>query len=157
MSEAKTKIRWGKSTWDLFHTLAEKIDADYYMKNRWQILDMIKKICFYLPCPDCAGHATRFLSKVKVESIPNKNQFRAMLFYFHNSVNARVGKQQFKFKHLDVYKNFNLGIALNNFIIYFAKRYNSTLRAGITSTEIDRKKIAHSVTIWFKTNWRNFA
>jgi len=137
--------------------MAEKINAEFYIKNRWQVFDMLKQICKFLPCPDCAGHATHFLSNVKIVSIPNKQQFKAMLFCFHNSVNKRVDKPVFKSNSLAIYRNYNIGIALHNFLIFYAKRYNGTIQAGITSTEITRKKVARSVTTWFKANWGNFA
>ena len=156
MSENISKIRWGKCTWVLFHTIAEKVNASYYEKNRWVIFDMIRQICKFLPCPYCADHATQFLSNVKIESVSNKQQFRAMLFCFHNSVNKRIGKPEFKYNGLAIYKNYNMGIALHNFLIFYAKRYNGTLQSGVTSTEMTRRKIAHSVTNWFRNNWANF-
>ena len=118
MSENISKIRWGKCTWVLFHTIAEKVNASYYEKNRWVIFDMIRQICKFLPCPYCADHATQFLSNVKIESISNKQQFRAMLFCFHNSVNKRIGKPEFKYNGLANYKNYNMRIALHNFLIF---------------------------------------
>ena len=80
---SKKKIYWGKSTWQLFHTMAEKIDEIFYQQSRYIILDMIKKICTTLPCPDCARHAAAFMRNVHPDSVPNKREFRAMLFVFH--------------------------------------------------------------------------
>jgi len=39
---SKKKIYWGKSTWQLFHTMAEKIDEIFYQQSRYIILDKIK-------------------------------------------------------------------------------------------------------------------
>ncbi len=58
------KMYWGRSTWQLFHSMGEKINPYFYTSNRYLILDMIKQICKNLPCPDCAKHATSFMNNV---------------------------------------------------------------------------------------------
>ena len=150
------KLLWGKTTWTLFHCMAEKIDESFYRKNKYLILDMIKKICNNLPCPDCARHASAFMSTVNVNSVPNKREFRAMLYVFHNRVNSRLGKPQFKHKNLNQHKNLNIGIVLHNFLTFYVKRYNGTIQAGITSTEMTRKRIGRHVAGWLKSNWHQF-
>jgi len=152
----KNKMIWGKATWMLFHILAERINPVFYFNNKRQVLGLVKAICSKLPCPTCTTHAMRFMSRVNVSSVPTKTQFRAMLYYFHNKVNLRLGKPQFKFRDLTRYKTFNLGIALSNFLVFYAKRYNGTIQVGVTSTEIARRKIAQSALDWFKTSWRWF-
>jgi len=156
MSNKEKKLLWGKTTWMFFHSLAEKINPDFYKANRYMVLDMIKKICHNLPCPDCAHHATAFMNTVHVNSVPNKREFRAMLYVFHNRVNKRLGKPLYDHKFLFVHKNRNMGIILQNFLIFFVKRYNGTIQAGITSTEMTRKRIGRHVAGWFKSNWHQF-
>lgn len=150
------KMYWGRSTWQLFHSIGEKINPSFYARNRYLILDMIKLICKNLPCPDCARHATSFMNNVHPDSVPNKREFRAMLYVFHNSVNSRVGKPQYHHSRLIEHKNANMGIVLQNFLTFFAKRYNGTIQAGITSTEMARRRISSDVAGWFKSNWRYF-
>jgi hypothetical protein len=153
---SKKKIYWGKSTWQLFHTMAEKIDEIFYQQSRYIILDMIKKICTTLPCPDCARHAAAFMRNVHPDSVPNKREFRAMLFVFHNRVNAKIGNPQYSHTKLQEYKTNNMGIVLQNFLTFFVKRYNGTIQAGVTSTEVSRKNLGRYVAGWFKTNWQQF-
>ncbi len=90
------------------------------------------------------------------DSVPNKREFRAMLFVFHNSVNARIGKPKYHHSRLIEHKNANMGIVLQNFLTFFAKRYNGTIQAGITSTEMARRRISSRVAGWFKSNWAYF-
>ena len=147
---------WGKCTWTFLHTLAARISENGYIKLRPQLLSITKKICYNLPCPDCARHATIFMGKVTINSIPNKVVFQSMLFQFHNSVNMRLGKAQFTLEELKIYKKNNLGISLQNFLTFYAKRYNGTIQAGIQSTEIIRRRIAISVLEWVRKNWNYF-
>ena len=149
------KMMWGRATWIFLHTMAEKINPDFYKRNRYMILDMVKKICYNLPCPYCASHATQFMNTVKPDSVPNKREFRAMLYVFHNSVNKRTGKPQYDHRYLIEHRRRNMGIVLQNFITFYAKRYNRTIQTGVTSTEIYRRTIAKNVTGWFKSNWGN--
>ena len=96
------------------------------------------------------------MNTVHVNSVPNKREFRAMLYTFHNSVNKRLDKPLFNHKFLFIHKNRNMGIILQNFLIFFVKRYNGTIQAGITSTEMTRKRIGRHVAGWFKSNWHQF-
>ena len=156
MSDNDNKMLWGVSTWIFLHTMAARISELGYKKLRGQLLAITKRICSNLPCPHCAHHAREFMRKVHPRSLPNKTVFQSMLFQFHNSVNMRLGKQQFASEELTVYKTKHLGITLQNFLTFYAKRYNGTLQAGIQSTEIIRRRIAISIQQWIQKNWGYF-
>ena len=72
MSKGEKQLLWGKATWILLHSLAERIDPRFYRLNYKPIFELIKTICANLPCPDCAGHAKRFLSRIDAHSLYNK-------------------------------------------------------------------------------------
>lgn len=156
MSQSENRVLWGKSVWMLFHTLAAKVNVEEYKVLKYELLAILRQICFNLPCPDCAIHASRFISAVRIETIPTKDLFKSMLFQFHNQVNQRIGKQYFTIQELDRYEKYSLGISLQNFLTFYAKRYNGTIQAGIMSTEIKRRRIAISVKQWFGKNWTAF-
>ena len=156
MSNEGNKMLWGVSTWRLFHTMAARIREESYPYLKGQLLAVVKQICYNLPCPECARHATQFMRNVHLASLPNKTVFISMLFQFHNSVNARLGKRQYTLEDLKEYKNRNIGIDLQNFLTFYAKRYNVTLQAGIQSTELIRRRIAISVRAWLQKNWLHF-
>jgi hypothetical protein len=84
-----SKSVWGPPTWILFHTLAEKIDETKFENHKGDLFFHIKQICFNLPCNECRGHATNFMSKIDINKCPNKENFKYLLFKFHNSVNKR--------------------------------------------------------------------
>ena len=147
--ESEKELYWGKATWILFHSLAERIHPAFYTAHRYEIFNIITRICKNLPCPNCRKHASNFMSRVNIKSIVDKSQFRAMLYVFHNSVNKRIGKPRYPLKDLVKYKSTNMDIALSNFLTFYAKRYNGTIQAGVTSTEIARRGIAHWVLQWF--------
>ena len=63
---AGTRNKWGPPTWYFLHGFAEKINKEYYESNVLTCFDIIKKICFALPCPICRNHAISYLSNLNV-------------------------------------------------------------------------------------------
>nr|UZT28963.1 hypothetical protein [Nucleocytoviricota sp.]UZT29107.1 hypothetical protein [Nucleocytoviricota sp.] len=96
-----SREQWGNITWYLFHGIAEKIKEEKFSENKDLIINIIKSICGNLPCPDCADHATKTLNSINFNTINSKNELKEFLFKFHNIVNQRIKKQQFKFEELD--------------------------------------------------------
>ena len=99
--EQSGKMRWGAPTWYLFHTLAEKVKDESFSIVRKELLNIIITICSNLPCPDCAGHATRYMNGVNLDSIQTKQNLKDLLFRFHNSVNSRKNFPLFSQSELD--------------------------------------------------------
>ena len=143
---------WGPPIWLLFHTLAEKIHEDQYNKLIPTLFMFIKRICMYLPCPECSQHATTFLSKVKPEHISNKNDFKNMFFVFHNSVNKRKNKSQFNYCDLERYKHLNIIFAFNNFITVYNTKGNMRLLAE----SFQRHMIIKNFKKWLVDNIDHF-
>ena len=144
---------WGKTTWVFLHTLAEKINDDFYIKNRHTILDMVRKICYNLPCPFCVSHASMYINNVSIKNIPDKKSFGKMLFDFHNSVNNRRGEPFYPYNKLIEYQKVNMEMALRNFSAIYGKRYSRMLRVGMSSTEKRRAKLTYSIVQWCRSNW----
>lgn len=156
MSFDNNKILWGNSTWTLLHTIAARINEDSYILLKNQLHGLFVNICVNLPCPECASHSGNFTKIVRLETIQTKQLFESMLFQFHNNVNKRINKPQYKVEDLVKYKQYNLGIVMQHFINQYAKRYSSSLVSGIQSTERNRKNIAYSVAKWVRNNWHHF-
>jgi len=148
-----TKL-WGPPTWFLFHTLAEKIKEDKFdiMKN--DIINMIKRICRNLPCPDCAGHATHNLNNLKINIIRTKEDLKQFLCHFHNLVNAKTRKQIFKPEELNNrYKLANT----NNIVKYFVQTWSKKSHNPKLMTEELHKSLAVNHFIdWWKKNYMYF-
>lgn len=113
--------RWGTPTWVFFHTIIAKIDESKYMDYREELLGNIKRLCEVLPCPDCADHATRFLSKIHASRLPSKESFKQMLFYFHNHVNYRRHQPAFSYDKIAIYDTLNLSYITNVFVTEFTR------------------------------------
>ena len=79
---------WGKATWYLFHTLAEKLKQTEEAHVP-QLLKQILHICKHIPCPICKEHAKTTLQNAKLCNITNKSQLIKFLYDFHNIVNKR--------------------------------------------------------------------
>ena len=120
---------WGPATWTLFHTLIEKLTDENFDKIGLTLFNYIKRICRNLPCPDCAQHATQFLSKVNIANIKTKSDLRATIYIFHNTVNKRTKKSIYNMNDLEKYKNNNTIAVYNNFIAHYKTKGNMKLLA----------------------------
>ena len=113
--------RWGTPTWVFFHTLISKIDESKYLDMREELLGHIKRLCEVLPCPDCADHATHYLSNIHHVRLHTKDSFKRMLVQFHNQVNHRRLKPSFSYDQVNIYDNLNLRYIVNVFTAEFTK------------------------------------
>lgn len=145
--------KWGPPTWTLFHMLAEKINEEAFSQVFPGLLSFIIQICNNLPCPDCSQHAGQFLAKVNFATIKTKNDFKNIMFIFHNAVNHRNKKPQFNIADLSKYvTGGNIIDAYNNFIAVFQTNGNMKLLAD----SFQRKRIISEFKKWVIANIRHF-
>jgi len=144
--------KWGPSTWTFFHVLAEQINESEYIKLHQKILILLKRICAYLPCPECSKHATDFLLKITPEQISNKEDFKGMLYTFHNLVNKRKHKFKFQFENISIYKNTNL----KNSFVNFVNTYNTKGNMHTLSDTMHRKIVINEVQLFLSQNYMHF-
>lgn len=148
--------QWSIPTWIFLHTLAERISDKFMKENNEEVLNIIKTICFILPCPTCREHATYFIKRIHHNQVKTKEDLKLLLFLFHNKVNQRLGKRIYKNKNLSVYKNRRFDIITLNFLNAFSKKYNSRLLAGFISQNSKRKTETRRIGDWLKKNWKHF-
>jgi len=116
-----TKKSWGNITWELFHALAEKVDAKKFSEIKPMLINIIILICRHLPCPYCSTHAVSLLNKSYKNKINTKMDFIEFLRQFHNIVNIKLNKSTISEKQLTtMYQNSNLATAIQTFY----KKYN---------------------------------
>ena len=139
---------WGPPIWTLFHVLAEKINEQEFSNLIGPLFSFIKRVCKYLPCPDCSEHATNALSSVRMDQIDTKDKFKVSLFMFHNSVNRRKNKELFKVSDISVYSRMNLLNVWKRFIIV----YNTKGNMQMLSESFQRELIMKEFRKWFGTN-----
>ena len=58
----KIKI-WGPITWNLLHTIAEKIYEDKFIYAKKDVIRIILLIIQNIPCPICRDHAEKYIKK----------------------------------------------------------------------------------------------
>ena len=143
---------WGPPTWILFHTLIEKLSDEGYSKIGLALFGYIRRICNNLPCPDCAQHATSFLSKVNVSTLKTKTDLKNMMYIFHNVVNKRKNKPMYNVNDVAQYKNNNLVEKYNAFISNFKTKGNMKLLAD----SFQRKLLINDFKKWILVNFQYF-
>jgi len=143
---------WGPPTWTLLHTLAEKIHEEDFNKLMPQMFILIKRICAYLPCPDCSQHATQFLAKLKPEQMATKIEFKNTLYLFHNMVNARKKKPLFNYGNINYYQNLNIFNVFNNFVSI----YNTKGNMKLLSESFQRLLVIKDLKRWLINNINSF-
>lgn len=107
---------WGMPTWIFLHTLLAQMPPPLYSE---ETLAQIKLLCSVLPCPDCAAHATEYLSRISFQQVPTLEACRVMLWSFHNTVNLRKRTAIFPYDKMEIYMKTNLAIVYKVFLAEF--------------------------------------
>lgn len=117
---------WGSITWNLFHTLAEKIiDSEFY-KVKHLFIDFIKDTCENLPCPICSNHAIKTLNVARFDLINTKADMIEFLRQFHNIVNIITNKPIVdKYFVINHFKSGILYNMVNNFNLVYSHKYGN--------------------------------
>ena len=140
---------WGPIVWNLFHTIAEQIKENKFVELRNQIFQLITRISYNLPCPDCSMHAKNYLSKINFSIIKTKDQFRNFIWKFHNVVNMRKKKPEFDPVNLtQIYGQKSLIQCFNDFTNVYKTQGNMKLMAD----NFQRKMIVADLKKWLVDN-----
>ena len=140
--------KWGPDVWLLFHTIVEKIKEPDNTRLCRELFYQIKNICKFLPCPDCASHATSNLANVNISRINSKSDLKQILFVFHNSVNIRKKKALFTISELEKYTRANLSAVIYN----FKMNYNSTRNMKLMGETFQRSLVISQFNQWLNIN-----
>lgn len=147
---------WSNPTWMFFHTFAEKVDINFYNRNKDICLMIIKSVCEVLPCMVCRVHATRYMRNITIKTVPTKRLFRKMLLDFHNFVNRRLRKRQYPERALVKYRNMKLASVLD-LMCYEIKRYYvapGPIRFSLTAPDF---KVLDNIQLSIKKHMRFFS
>ena len=143
---------WGPAVWSLFHTLAEKVNANAYPHLARQMFNLIVRICRFLPCPECSTDAGNFLAKIKIENLKTKEDFKKTFYLFHNYVNAKKRSPMFNYINLNIYQRYRLIPIVNNFILC----YNTKGNMKLLNESFQRQFVVKDFKNWFSANIRAF-
>lgn len=138
---------WGNAYWDLFHTLSYKLKVDAKANELYNHFYTLSSI---LPCPICKKHAMEYLSKIKKNSIHNREALINLFFNFHNNVNEKLKKKQFSKEEFEnLYSKKKIVDTLNQFSrIYFKNNINK----GIDIDLLTRKQFFPNFVNFIKSN-----
>ena len=140
---------WGPPIWTLFHTLIEKINEKYHHIIYQQLFNIIKQICTYLPCPECSTDAVIFLSKIKIQTLNTKVNFKNMIYLFHNYVNKKKHKPLFNYTNINIYKGKNLVNVIKNFL----NVYNTKGNMKLLTQSFQRQMVINNFRKWIANNF----
>ena len=143
---------WGIKTWIFFHTICEKLKDESFDIIGIQLFDYIKKLCGFLPCPECSLHSKAFFLKIPNTKIKTKDNLINALYIFHNSVNLRNNKPEFSTSNLVTYKQINLIDSYNN----FARVYNTNGNLKLLTDSFNRTRLIREFKKWLMINIKHF-
>ena len=144
---------WGPITWTFFHTFIEKIKDTEYDKEKEKLLGFFKKICSNLPCPDCTAHALSYIKDLQLKHITKKNDFKKVIFNFHNLVNVKLGKKKEKIEILENYKSVNTLKVFYEFISIFSKPVHNN---RLMMESLNRNFLMKELTEYLRKNINKF-
>ena len=148
------KMLWGKPTWFLFHTLAEKVNESYFLEIRSSLLDIIYSICVNLPCPKCAEHAKLHLNGINFNTIQTKEDLKLLFFDFHNLVNKKKNYEIFTYESLNQYKY----AVTKNIIYHFLNEFvRKSRNIRYLSDDLHRDNLSKTLYKWFNNNIHYFS
>lgn len=138
---------WGPPVWRLFHTMAAQINDEKLIPA---VMAHIKRICAYLPCPECSKHATEFWSRVK--SPTNKQELIDMVYNLHNQVNYRKRKPPHNYELINNYRRIHLIYAFKDFI----RVYNTRGNMNQLTESFQRELIVKNFKLFMMANIKSF-
>lgn len=147
-------MKWGKPTWYLLHTLAEKVKDENFSSVRKDLLDIIYSICTNLPCPDCANHARVYLDGINFNTIQTKEDLKLMLFIFHNTVNKKKGYAIFTQEELD--SMYASAITINIIQNFMAAYLVKNSAPQMIANDMFRRRIIGNAQDWLTKNMEKF-
>lgn len=148
---------WGRITWYFIHTFCERINEDFFVKNREKCLDILSSICCMIPCPTCREHSIQYLKKNPLNRmVRNKEELKAYFFRFHNqaTLNGNPSARVEDSSVIDMYKRANFKRIVDAFKAEYMKK--TPTRLDYTHT-LYAQTILKSVITFLHSNQHWFA
>ncbi len=146
--------KWGNATWFFLHTLAEKVKNDKFSIIKKDLFWLFKSICSSLPCPDCRNHADQLIKTINFKNITTKEDFKTVLFVFHNKVNTKLKKPNMeKDDFLKKYETANL-IKISKYFLHMFSKSTRNFKEMINNNA--RKQLCNYIHNWLNKNLNNF-
>jgi len=130
----KIKI-WGPITWNLLHTIAEKIYDDRFIHAKKDVISIVLLIIENIPCPICREHAEKYVKKHNINLCNNRNDLIMYLFNFHNEASIQAKNQIFSSDVLKKYKNNEFNSVVNNYMNYYKLTKSDDLKFSFSKSQ----------------------
>jgi hypothetical protein len=145
------RARWSIPTWYLFHGLAEKINIDFFNRERLLVLKFYSVICNSLPCPICQQHASEYLKKEDfINKVKTKTDLINFFYTMHNWVNKRLKKKTFTKLEMELYKRINIITCIK----FWAQRFFQQYYVHNNFNNWRRHDIQQETKKFFVTNYK---
>lgn len=116
---------WGPKVWKFIHTFINHMSEDFFQREKRTVCNYLLQTVRNLPCPHCSLHAKQYTKRVTHANFKTKKDLEEYFFTFHNNVNKRLNKVEFKREDLNIYNDYDLYPAFINFgNIYINNRMN---------------------------------
>ena len=144
----KIKV-WGNATWNLLHTICEKIYDDKFNNSKQDLFTLIKLICISVPCPICRDHASTYLKMNQIEKCNSKEDLKMYVFNLHNNANLKAKNNQFDKNVLEQYKQFSFIKVYKYYLYIYSLNKTDDLRysfrRNINIKEIQKLLVRNTV------------
>jgi hypothetical protein len=151
----KKKLLWGTFTWILFHWITENIKEEHYLDEREKLIFIIKRICNYLPCPDCRSHAAEYLKQYEINNnSKTRDDLSNYMHFFHNFVNIRTKKN---FESKDILLKYKTA-DINKILLGWNFHFNDTKGMNLNDfmAKIRIQELKNEVNKYFHENMYKF-
>lgn len=146
----KIKV-WGPITWNLLHTICEKIYADRFAHAKKDVIQIVLLIIQNIPCPICREHAEQYLKKHNIFSCNSRDELIKYVFNFHNDASIHAKNPVFGKEILKKYNNFSFNDVVNQYMQYFKNARSDDLKFSFSKNQ-NLKKIFNLLV----NNTKNF-
>ena len=125
---------WGPNTWNLLHTIAEKIYDDKFQHCKNDIYKMITLICTTIPCPICNENAVTYLNKNKITNANTKQKLKEYIFNLHNEANIHASNPLFDISVLEQYRNLSFSDVFFKYYTLYKNNRSDDIRYSFRKT-----------------------
>ena len=111
----KIKI-WGPITWNLLHTITDKIYEDRFIHAKKDVISIILLIIQNIPCPICREHAETYIKKHNINLCTSRDELINYIFNFHNEASRHAKNPIFGKDVLTKYKKLQFNEVVNQIV-----------------------------------------
>ena len=130
----KIKI-WGPITWNLLHTIAEKIYPDKFLSAKKDIATIILLIIKNIPCPICREHAEAHIKRHDIFICKTRDELINYIFIFHNETSKHAKNQIAGKDILTKYKKYDFNIIVNQYMFHYKNTRSDDLKFSFSKIQ----------------------